>query len=318
MRRTAALASSVARRARAAFTLVEVMVVLLIVSAIMLAMTQLLEAARISRDAIHNIQETQLAGPAIMDLIERDLRALVTYDRAPDKLIRVRNRVVLGHDADRIDFVTATDSVVPVEIDRRWVRSDVNEVGYVLRASPRDDEFLEFYRREDFFVDEEPFAGGAYTFLHDHVKHFDIQVFDEDGRDAKPLEEWGEREEQTGVPKRIEIRLTLELAPRLSQEQQHYSPMGQRTVTYTRIIRFGEDLLAQVEFSPIPTIPTLGAAPNANGAGGAAAGGAGGVPPGGGGAGDGSDRGGGNRGGGGGGGAAGGAAPVGAGGGFGG
>ena len=318
MKLTRALASSVARRARAAFTLVEVMVVLLIVSAIMLAMTQLLEAARISRDTIHNIQETQLAGPAIMDLIERDLRALVTYDRPPDKLIRVRNRVVLGHDADRIDFVTATDSVVPVEIDRRWVRSDVNEVGYVLRASPRDDEFLELYRREDFFVDEEPFAGGAYTFLHDHVKHFDIQVFDEDGRDAKPLEEWGEREEQTGVPKRIEIRLTLELAPRLSQEQQHYSPMGQRTVTYTRIIRFGEDLLAQVEISPIPTIPTLGAAPNANGAGGAAAGGAGGVPPGGGGTGDGGDRGGGNRGGGGGGGAAGGAAPVGAGAGFGG
>jgi prepilin-type N-terminal cleavage/methylation domain-containing protein len=315
---TRALARSVARRARAAFTLVEVMVVLLIVSAIMLAMTQLLEAARISRDTIHNIQETQLAGPAIMDLIERDLRALVTYDREPDKLIRVRNRVVLGHDADRIDFVTATDSVVPVEIDRRWVRSDVNEVGYVLRASPRDDEFLELYRREDFFVDEEPFAGGAYTFLHDHVKHFDIQVFDEDGRDAKPLEEWGEREEQTGVPKRIEIRLTLELAPRLSQEQQHYSPMGQRTVTYTRIVRFGEDLLAQVEISPIPTIPTLGAAPNANGAGGAAAGaaGAGGPPPGGGST-NGDNRGGGNRGGGGGGGVSGGA-PVGSGGGFGG
>jgi len=280
MSRTSEFTRTVARRARAAFTLVEVMVVLLIVSAIMLAMTQLLEAARISRDTIHNIQETQLAGPAIMDLIERDLRALVINDREPDKLIRVRNRVVLGHDADRIDFVTATDSVVPVEIDRRWVRSDVNEVGYVLRASPRDDEFLELYRREDFFVDEEPFAGGAYTFLHDHVKHFDIQVFDEDGRDAKPIEEWGEREEQTGVPKRIEVRLTLELAPRLSQEQQHYSPMGQRTVTYTRIIRFGEDLLAQVEISPIPTIPTLGAAPSANAAGGAAAGGAGaGGPP---------------------------------------
>jgi hypothetical protein len=150
------------------------------------------------------------------------------------------------------------------------------------------------------------------------VKHFDIQVFDEDGRDAKPLEEWGEREEQTGVPKRIEIRLTLELAPRLSQEQQHYSPMGQRTVTYTRIVRFGEDLLAQVEISPIPTIPTLGAAPNANGAGGAAAGaaGAGGPPPGGGST-NGDNRGGGNRGGGGGGGVSGGA-PVGSGGGFGG
>jgi hypothetical protein len=261
----------------AAFTLVEVLVVLLIVSGIMLAMTQLLEAARISRDTIHNIQETQLAGPAIMDLIERDLRALVAYDHAPDKVLRIRNRVLLGHDADRIDFVSSTDSVVPVEVDRRWLRSDLNEVGYMLRVSPFDDEFLELYRREDFFVDEEPFDGGAYTFLHDHVKHLDIQVFEEDGRDAKPIEEWGVREDQIGLPKRIEIRLTLELAPRLTQETIRFAPVDKRTITYTRIVRFGDDLMAQVEFSPSPRIPVLGAPPTPEGVGGAAA-----TPPGGG------------------------------------
>ena len=38
---------------------------LLIVSGIMLAITQILEVTRISRDTIHNVQETQLAGPAI-------------------------------------------------------------------------------------------------------------------------------------------------------------------------------------------------------------------------------------------------------------
>ncbi len=255
--------------ARAAFTLVEVLVVLLIVSGIMLAMTQLLEAARISRDTIHNIQETQLAGPAIMDLIERDLRALVVYDRPPDQLLRIKNRVILGHDADRIDFVTSTDSVVSTEIDRNFLRADINEVGYMLRVNPADDEFLELYRREDFFVDEEPFDGGAYTFLHDHVKHFEIQVFEEDGRDAKPLEEWGVRQDQVGLPKRIEIRLTLEMAPRLTQEQVRFAPIGMRTITYTRIVRFGDDLLAQVEISPSPRIPVLGSPPTPSGIGGA-------------------------------------------------
>lgn len=260
--------------ARAAFTLVEVLVVLLIVSGIMLAMTQLLEAARISRDTIHNIQETQLAGPAIMDLIERDLRALVAYDRPPDQLLRIKNRVILGHDADRIDFLSSTDSVVATEIDRNFLRADLNEVGYMLRVNPADDEFLELYRREDFFVDEDPFEGGAYTFLHDHVKHFDIQVFEEDGRDAKPIEEWGVREDQVGLPKRIEIRLTLEIAPRLTQEQVRFAPVDMRTITYTRILRFGDDLLAQVEISPSPRIPALGT-PTPSGVGG----GAGGVPP---------------------------------------
>lgn len=260
-----------ARRAarRAAFSLVEVLVALMIVSGIMLALTQLLEATRISRDTIHNIQETQLAGPAIMDLIERDLRAILVYDRAPDQMLRVKNRVLLGRDADRIDFVASTDSVVLTEIEHRLVRSDVNEVGYMVRMSPRDDEFLELYRREDFGVDEEPFEGGGYTFLHDHVTNLEIGVYDEDGPDAEPLDDWGEDEEHTGLPKRVEIKLTLELAPRLTHEQLRIAPVDKRTVTYTRILRFSEDLMAQVEFQPTPTIPVYGAGGQASGGSGA-------------------------------------------------
>ena len=55
--------SRVARVAasRAAFTLVEVLVVVLIISGIMLAITQVLDSARVSRDTIHNLDETQLA-----------------------------------------------------------------------------------------------------------------------------------------------------------------------------------------------------------------------------------------------------------------
>ena len=62
------------RGTRAGFTLVEVLLTLLIMSMIMVSLTQILTAARTSRDTIHNIQETQLAGPAILDLVERDLR----------------------------------------------------------------------------------------------------------------------------------------------------------------------------------------------------------------------------------------------------
>src|SRR5262249_15221466 len=57
--------------ARAGFTLVEVLLTLLIMGMIMVSMTQILTAARTSRDTIHNIQETELAGPAILDMIER-------------------------------------------------------------------------------------------------------------------------------------------------------------------------------------------------------------------------------------------------------
>ena len=80
--------AAAARRARAArrraasragFTLAEVLLTLLIMSGILLSITKILQAARNARDTIHNYQENQLAGPAIMDMIERDLRGMITY-----------------------------------------------------------------------------------------------------------------------------------------------------------------------------------------------------------------------------------------------
>ena len=256
---------------RRGFTLIEVLVTLLIVSVIMVGMTELLEAARISRDTIHNIQETQLAGPAILDLVERDIRALDIYDRDPAKLLRVTQRVVLGHDADSLDFVCTTHGMIPNEVDHRIVRADTNEVGYRVRVNPQNDDFLELYRREDMGVDDEPFDAGAFTFLHDHVKHFDVLVFNEDGPDAEPLEDWGRDEDRQGLPLRIEVRLTLELAPRVTGEQMHIASVDKRTLTYTRIIRLPQSLRDQLEIVPSPKIPAI-ASPQVNPAGGAAPG----------------------------------------------
>ncbi|MFT6362574.1 MAG: prepilin-type N-terminal cleavage/methylation domain-containing protein, partial [Planctomycetota bacterium] len=59
---------------RAGFTLVEVMITLLIMSLMLVAITQVLTGARRTRDVIFNITESQLAGPAILDLLEKDLR----------------------------------------------------------------------------------------------------------------------------------------------------------------------------------------------------------------------------------------------------
>ena len=66
-------------RSRAGFTLIEVLLVLLIMSGILVTISQILSAARTSRDTIHNIRETQLSGPAILDLIEEDLRGIYVF-----------------------------------------------------------------------------------------------------------------------------------------------------------------------------------------------------------------------------------------------
>jgi type II secretion system protein J len=250
------LAARVARRA--GFTLVEVLVTILIISGIMMAVTELLNATRITRDTIHNVQETQMAGPAILDLIERDLRGLFTYDLKADGILRVDNRVLIGRDADSLDFIATTDNLTPWEIRQRYVRCDINEVGYRLRPNPADKDLLEIYRRESFGVDDDPFEGGQYTFLHDRVKHFDIQVFTEDGPDAEPEEEWDPGiPDQRGLPRRIQIELVLELAPRILREQLAVAPVEKRTVTYRRVLRLPESLRASLKAPPMPAIPVI-------------------------------------------------------------
>jgi len=261
-----------ARADVAGFTLVEVLLTLLIMSGIMLSMTQILTAARTSRDTIHNIQETQLAGPAILDMVERDLRGLFVYDRAREQHLRVKNRVMLGLDGDSLDFVSTTDSLVLRVEEERFVRGDANEIGYRLRQSPTNDQFLEIYRREGYGVDLEPFEGGNFLYLHDRVKGFDVQCFAADGPDEEPIDEWGsgKDEEQVGLPARIEVTLTLELAPRLVNEQLRIAPVDRRTVVYRRVIRLPESLRVEADQIPIPAVPKTPrpSTPGANGAGG--------------------------------------------------
>ena len=207
-----------ALREDAGFTLIEVMLTLLIMAGIMVTITQILTAARQSRDTIHNIQESQLAGPAILDRLERDLRGLFTFNRDRSQLIRIQNRVLSGFDADTIDFVCSVDSLIPYRPapNEGFLRADLNEVGYCGCGNrPESDDFLEIYRREDFGIDEEPFDGGNYALLHDRIKGLNIEVFEEDGLDAEPVESWSTGDDETnGIPARIEIELTLELAPR--------------------------------------------------------------------------------------------------------
>lgn len=240
----------------AGFTLVEVLLTLLIMSGILLSLTQLLTAARRSKDTIHNIKEHQLAGPAILDLIEGDLRGLFIYNRTRVNHISIQNDVVSGLDCDRIDFVTTTDNLALRFENDTTSTYDLNEAGYCLRPNPNYDEFLEIYRREDASIDDEPFSDGDFQFLHDRVKGFNIKVYEEDGPDAESVEQWGtEGSENIGIPAWLEIELTLELAPRLAREQILFVSRDRSTVTYSRVIRLPEDLRMQESKIPIPAVP---------------------------------------------------------------
>jgi len=246
-----------ARSDRAGFTLAEVMVTLLIMSGILFAIAKILTIARSSRDSIHNTREEQLAGPAILDLLEQDLRSLFVFNRRQRELVRIRNQSTYGFETDSIDFVTGTNSMIRMEDDEEGLRADFNEVGYHLRPSvdPDNEDRFELWRREDFGFDDEPFEGGEYTFLHDRVVAFDIRVFDEDGPDAEEVDSWcTESDEFRGLPARIEIDLTLAPRPRIAREQ---LTAFASEVTHRRIVRFPESLRSAVDVQAIAMVPSI-------------------------------------------------------------
>ena len=242
---------------RSGFTLIEILVTVLVMSFIMISITTILGIARKSRDTIQNIQEQQLAGPAILNLLENDLRGMLTFNIDAQRSMRIQDRNLSGYDADTIDFVTTVDSLQPYRehAAEAFRRADINECGYRLRLNPANHEFLELYRREDFGVDDEPFDGGSYGLLHDRVKGLQIQVYEEDGVEAEPVDSWGDvGDEFGGVPRRIEIELTLELAPKLTNEQ---LIVDRRTITYKRVIRPPSALRMPQDSAVVPIIPVL-------------------------------------------------------------
>lgn len=260
------------------FTLVEVMVVMLIMSGLLVSISQVLNAARSTRDVIYNVQETQLSGPAILDLIERDLRGMFLFTRYPGDALFVRDRVNAGFDADSIHFVTSNNALLRTESGDEFVRSDVCEVGYALRPNPdAPNDFLEIWRRESYGIDELPFEGGRFSFLHDRVKGFDIQLFEGIGDSAEPLDAWEEGTHEAPLPRRIEITLTLELAPRLVGEQLKVAPTDKRTLEYKRVIAMPSPLLVAMDVQPVPRPPEI-LPPVAGQAPGSGGGGAGGGP----------------------------------------
>ena len=257
------------RRTQEGFTLMEVVLTVLIMSFMLTGISAILTSTRRTRDQIYNVQETMLAGPAILDMIERDLRGLLVTNRPQSELLRVESRVMGGADIDSLDFVTTTDSLLWKVEGERAIRSDVCEVGYRLRPNPESDDFFEIYRREGFGADSyegEPFDEGRYIFLHDRVTGFDIQVYAEDGEEAEPFEEWGTATsdpEQSGLPARLEITLKLELRNRIGREalpgfNDHVEQTYRRLIRIPQSLRVEPDQIARLLIPGRPTADQAG------------------------------------------------------------
>jgi len=255
-------------RKRNGFTLVELLITLAILALIMAALLATLQSTVRAHDEAEVEISSVRDGPRILDMIERDLRAIHVYNLKDGNVLRGRSERPGGLRGDRVDFVCCNDSARRVpdpsrnDPEAEDIASDLNEVGYRLRSSALSDDFIELWRREDLFVDDEPFEGGAYEKVHDRVRRFEITYLNHLGEKAEEKTEWDMLEEKR-LPGAVRIDLDLQASPELVGGFIEVQENALRVYRYTRVIAFPED--ETVALAVRPYLPTKITGRNDNG-----------------------------------------------------
>ena len=201
---------AVRSRAAAGFTLIEVLLAVAITAAIMITVATTFHVMLNARDVVDDLSESTEAGPRILNLIERDLRAMWTYNVHNNAVFRGRDMDVGGRDADRMDFLCTTDAVGYVLDQRGQPRKPtLCEVGYWFKPNPRYRDVFEMWRREDPMVDNDLITQGSFQLVHDRIRSFKVTYFETLGHEAEELLEW-DSSVRDKLPARIKIEFTIE------------------------------------------------------------------------------------------------------------
>ncbi|MCK5942460.1 MAG: prepilin-type N-terminal cleavage/methylation domain-containing protein, partial [Planctomycetes bacterium] len=200
--------------ARAAgFTLIEVLLAIGITATVMLTVGTTFHIMLNARDVVDDLAESSEAGPRILNLIERDLRGLWTYNVRNNAVFKGTLADVNGRDADRMDFLTTTDSVGTVlDLNNAPHKSTICEVGYWFKPNRNFRDVFELWRREDPMVDNDlttQGSEGTFQLVHDRVKSFQVRYYETLGFEAEELLDWDSSKEDK-LPKRIKIEFTIE------------------------------------------------------------------------------------------------------------
>ena len=190
-----------ARRRRyghAGFTLLEVVVAITVVAILVTFVYQILQNSVRGQTIVREGLRVPKLQNAILGPFVEDLRYLYWDGFADDTGFIGKHHEVGGMDADSIHFVTARPSrgVGSEEDDRRnRIPSPITEVGYAVRRNEVESEYLEVWRREDWFVDDNPVRGGRYTLIYDKITTFHLQYFPipEENVSGEGVDEWDTR-----------------------------------------------------------------------------------------------------------------------------
>ena len=231
----------------AGLTLIEIMITILITALIMSFVGGVLLNMINQRDEVESSSIAWKIGPAILNLISRDLEATFVYQLDELKKEEAKNAAeaegeegnggsgdettsaeemevnyFIGEDHgddedayDSLQFVTSLDSKLRIGNKQ----SDIVEVGYYLVQNDEGDLYT-LYRREDFFIDTDPVDGGKAIKIYDRVKALDFKYYEQPTNEseyqalaegnAEFKYEWDNTLEN-GIPYAVEVSIWIDL-----------------------------------------------------------------------------------------------------------
>ncbi len=188
------------------FTLVELMLSILLLAVMM----SIIYGAVVSTvEAAHRVEEINQGseiGPAILSQIREDLEGAFLPARDAEWFVALPRKGSTG-DRDRIDFVTARMAYGARKDGEDPAFHSVNEVGYqVIDGRPGTDATVGvLYRREDYFIDNEPLRGGHLMEMYDRVRHFHLEFYNGE----KWMPDWNSKREKNKLPQAVRIELRI-------------------------------------------------------------------------------------------------------------
>ncbi|MBM4062196.1 MAG: prepilin-type N-terminal cleavage/methylation domain-containing protein [Planctomycetes bacterium] len=192
------------------FTLIEVLLAIAISATVMMTVGTTFRVLLDAREVVDELGESTEAGPRILNLIERDLRGLWTFNVGKNAVFRGRDMDVGSFEADRLDFLTTTDAVgYVIDTHSKPEKPSLCEVGYWFKQNPRYRDLMELWRREDPMVDSDLLTQGSFQLVHDRLRSFKVTYFKTLGNEAEEFLEWDSSTDDM-LPRRIRIEFVLE------------------------------------------------------------------------------------------------------------
>jgi prepilin-type N-terminal cleavage/methylation domain-containing protein len=213
------------RHPESGFTLVELMLAVLILAIIMSIIYGVVVSTVQAQQRVEEISQVSEIGPAILGQIREDLEGAFLPKPGLDSFVGIDRKGSTG-DRDRLDFVTARMAYGSERDGDEPVFHSVNETGYQLLESKDDPNLAVLYRREDFFLDNEPLKGGRLTEIYDRVRHLSFEFWNGE----KWMPDWSSKREKDKLPQAVKVELRILVTERDQPVEQTFTT----TVTFPR------------------------------------------------------------------------------------